>query len=593
MSDQKYCVGIDLGTTNTVVAFFSKEDESPRIEVLPIRQVIEPGVVEERNNLPSFAYQPLETERAQADFDLPWHRGKWVSGTFARDRGAEVPTRFIASAKSWLCQSGVDRKESFLPFKSDDDLELLSPFQLTVQYLKHIAGAWDAKMGTPLGDQDVVLTVPASFDEEARQLTEEAAREAGLSDMTILEEPQAALYAWLAQEGEAWREEVDKGDVILVCDVGGGTSDFSLIKVEENGGQLELERTAVGEHILLGGDNMDLALAYRAKAKMEEKKKLTAWQLRSLWFKARKVKEDLLGGQQERATFTVLGTGLKSLIGGTIKAEFEADEALSFLVDGFFPQTELDDLPAANGSHGVQEMGLPYASDAAITKHLAKFLIKQSETEGFKWPNRILFNGGVFNCEGLRQRVLQVVDAWGSRVQASPLEALNYQSLDDAVAKGAAYYAWSKTGKGIRIRAGIPRSVYIEVASSMPAIPGMPSPKKALCIAPFGMEEGSEIKLEGETFALRTGAPASFSFLSSTVRQEDEAGTDLEDWSEDELDGKNSMEVTLEKVDGLDGAVPVQLGAKVTEVGSLELFFFHEPSGQKWKLEYQVRDENS
>lgn len=589
MGDQRYCVGIDLGTTNTVVAFFSKDDEFPKIEILSIYQVIEPGVKEESHKLPSFAYQPLETEREQADFDLPWHDGKWVSGTFARDRGAEVPTRFIASAKSWLCQSGVNRKQPFLPFKSDDDLDSQSPFQITVQYLKHVAGAWHRKMGSNLGDQEVVLTVPASFDEEARLLTEEAAREAGLHDLTILEEPQAALYAWLSQEGDSWRDEVERGDVILVCDVGGGTSDFSLIKVEEENGNLELERTAVGEHILLGGDNMDLALAYQAKAKMEEKKKLSSWQLRSLWFMARKVKEDLLGGKEEKATFTVLGSGLKSLIGGTLKAEFDSNETLSFLVDGFFPKTELDDLPLDSAAHGVQEMGLPYAADAAITKHLAKFLIKQSETEGFRWPNRILFNGGVFNCDGLRERVVEVVNSWGERLQAGPIQSLRYQSLDDAVAKGAAYYSLSKTGKGIRIRAGIARSVYIEVASAMPAIPGMPTPKKALCIAPFGMEEGSEIHLEGESFALRTGAPAKFSFLSSTVRKEDSVGTDLDDWNEDEMDGHSSMEVHLEKVDGLEGAVPVQLRAKVTEVGSLELFFYHEESGQKWKLEYQVR----
>jgi len=306
---------------------------------------------------------------------------------------------------------------------------------------------------------------------------------------------------------------------------------------------------------------------------------------------ARKIKEDLLGGKQEKATFTLLGSGLRSLIGGTLKAEFDAEETLSFLMDGFFPKTGLEELPTENPSHGVQEMGLPYASDAAITKHLAKFLVRQSESEDFEWPNRILFNGGVFNCDGLRERVLQVIDSWGEGLQSPPIQQLQYKSLDDSVARGAAYYAWSRTGKGIRIRAGIPRSVYIEVASSMPAIPGVPPPKKALCIAPFGMEEGSEIQLEGETFALRTGAPVKFSFLSSTVRKDDSVGYDLEDWGEEEMDGHHSMEVSLEKVEGLEGAVPVQLRARVTEVGGLELFFFHEGSGQKWKLEYQLRGE--
>lgn len=586
-----YCVGIDLGTTNTVVSYFDQEADFPEIKILSIEQITEPGVRGERENLPSFAYQPLSTEREQSEFSLPWHDGAWVSGVYARDRGAEVPARFIASAKSWLCQNGIDRKENFLPFKSDEDLDAISPFAITVQYLQHLAGAWRSKMGSELGDQTVVLTVPASFDEEARHLTEEAAEQAGLSHLTILEEPTAALYAWLSSEGESWREEVEEGDVILVCDVGGGTSDFSLIRVKGEGGNLGLERTAVGEHILLGGDNMDLALAYRAKAKMEEKKKLTSWQLRSLWFKARQVKEDLLGGQQETATFTVLGAGLKKLIGGTLKAEFDAAEARQFLVDGFLPHCGIEDHPQEVDRAGVQEMGLPYASDAAITRHLAKFLAVQSESEGFQWPNKILFNGGVFNCEAMRERLLEVVGSWLSSVGEAPCVPLAYRSLDHAVSRGASYYSWTREGNGIRIRAGIPRSYYIEVASSMPAIPGMPPPRKAVCIAPFGMEEGSEVKLEKETFALRTGAPAHFSFLSSTNRQEDEPGEVLEDWDE-ELTTATGMETTLDAVEGQEGPVPVQLGARVTEVGTLELYFEHADSGRRWGLEYSVREDS-
>jgi len=286
----KYTVGIDLGTTNTVVSYFETNSDEPVIRLLPIQQLVGAGVIEDGEQLPSFLYQPLSQERSEFPSSLPWESGTWVGGRYARDRGAEVPHRFVASAKSWLCQSGVDRKKAFLPFGSEADVEKISPFEATCQYLRHVAGNWRSKMACLLSDQAVILTVPASFDEQARKLTEEAAKSLGLENLTILEEPLAALYAWVSNQGEGWRKEVQAGDVILVCDVGGGTSDFSLITVTDESGNLGLERTAVGEHILLGGDNMDLALAYQAKAKMEQSKKLTSWQLRGLWYQARKIK---------------------------------------------------------------------------------------------------------------------------------------------------------------------------------------------------------------------------------------------------------------------------------------------------------------
>ena len=588
----EFTVGIDLGTTNSVVSFFKNNEESPRIELLKIRQCVSAGVVEEREVLPSFLYHPLESERnAELSETLPWQKSHWTTGVYARDRGVEVPGRFIASAKSWLCQNNSDRKEPFLPYQSEDVDEKLSPFKATVMYLQHIAGCWQEVMGSGLGEQSVVLTVPASFDEEARKLTEEAARSAGIVDLIILEEPQAALYAWVAAHGDKWREEVEKDDVILVCDIGGGTSDFSLIKVVDQSGNLGLERTAVGEHILLGGDNMDLALAYQAKVKMEDKKKLNASQLRTLWFKARQVKEDILKGKTDKAQFTVLGTGLKKLIGGTIKAEFSPDEVKSILVDGFFPKCGVEDHPKEQVKSGVQEMGLPYASDPAITRHLARFLSRQSESEDFIWPTKILFNGGVFNCDAMRECLLSIINSWSEELGKSNIMPLNHSSLDNGVAKGASYYGWTRDGKGIRIRAGIPRSYYLSIESAMPAIPGMPAQQKAFCIAPFGMEEGSDIALTQKTFALTTGEPASFQFLSSTVRHDDGCGTILEDWNEDELEETSVMEVTLDAVPNVDNPVPVQLGAKVTETGTLELFFKHTNSEREWLLEYRVREE--
>jgi hypothetical protein len=346
----------------------------------------------------------------------------------------------------------------------------------------------------------------------------------------------------------------------------------------------------VGEHILLGGDNMDLALAYQAKAKMEEKKKLSSWQLRGLWYQARKIKEDILSGKTNNATFTVLGSGIKKLIGGTLKAEFSFDEINRTLTEGFFPACSIEDHPSETVRSGVKEIGLPYASDAAVTKHLARFIARNANKEDFKWPNKILFNGGVFNCEAMRERVTNVINSWLSEMGQELMEPLNYSSLDHSVALGASYYGWSRLGKGIRIRAGIPRSYYIEIESSMPAIPGFPAPKKACCIAPFGMEEGTDVALESETFALRTGEPVQFTFLASNLRQEDQSGEVIEDWDEDEIEEAQKMEITLDSEPGLESPIPVQLGAKVTEVGTLELYFKNPSTGKRWSLEYQVRE---
>jgi actin-like ATPase involved in cell morphogenesis len=588
-----YTVGIDLGTTNSVVSYFNEDDESPRIELLKIRQNIEAGLVEEREVLPSFLYYPLESEiEANLTEKFPWQNNNWIAGIYARDRGVEVPGNFVSSAKSWLCQSNVNRKDPILPFQSEECPEKVSPFEVSTIYLRTIAGCWREQMGSELGDQNIILTIPASFDEEAKKLTEEAAHAAGFHNLTLLEEPQAALYAWVASRNDDWRNEVEKDDVILVCDIGGGTSDFSLIKVVSDDGNLSLQRTAVGEHILLGGDNMDLALAYNAKVKMETGKKLNASQLRALWYKARKVKEDILNGKSEKAQFTVLGSGLKKLIGGTMKAEFSPEEVQNILVDGFFPECSLEDMPAEQSKAGVQEIGLPYASDAAITKHLARFIVRQMENPDFSWPSKLLFNGGVFNCDQMRNRLLNVINSWLHSVDQQSLTALNHSSLDNAVAKGASYYGWARLGKGIRIRSGISRSYYIQVESAMPAIPGMPAPQKAFCIAPFGMEEGSHIQLEGKSFALTTGIPASFQFYSSTIRHEDGGGTILEDWNEDELEETSAMEVTLDSVPGLDNPIPVYLGTYVTETGTLEIFFKHTESERQWQLEYSVREDS-
>ncbi len=596
MASHPYTVGIDLGTTNTVVAYVDNRAENSELQTLPILQITSPGVLERRLSLPSFLYAPLEAERngeKEKDFSLPWaEKPEWICGAYARDRGSEVPGRYISSAKSWLCQKGLDKKAPTLPFASEDDIGKRSPFQASLAILEHLKACWLIEKKCDLAEQEIILTIPASFDEEARRHTEEAARAAGLTDITLLEEPLAALYAWVQEQGDDWRQHVSPGDTILVCDIGGGTSDFSLVSVFDDSGKLGLKRSAVGEHILLGGDNMDLALAYQARKKIEENgKKLSSWQLRSLWFKCRILKEKLLSGQSNTERVTLLGGGSR-LIAGTLAAEFGQAEVRNFILDGFLPACQIDDLPQEREKGAVQEIGLPFASDAAITKHLARFLQLQQGSADFHWPNRILFNGGVFACNDIRERMLSVINQWLSKEGLEQASGLHHVSLDHAVALGAAYFGWGRNGKGIRIRAGLSRSYYLEIESSMPAVPGMPAITKAFCIAAFGMEEGSAVTLDQQPFALSIGTRARFNFLSSTARQEDPVGTTLEDWGE-EMETASAMETQLDNEEGLQSPVPVHLSARVSEVGTLELSFQHTKSERSWKLEYSVRQNPS
>ena len=434
----KYIVGIDLGTTNSVVSYTETDAEEPEIRLFEIPQLTAPGSVEERNSLPSFLYLPPTAEIGEGGLALPWAKKRdYAVGLYAQGRGAEVPDRVVTSAKSWLSHSGTDRTAAILPWASPDDVPQLSPVEVTARYLAHLREAWDATHpDQPLASQEVLVTVPASFDEVARELTLRAAREADLPDITLLEEPQAAFYAWIDTAGDAWREQVEVGDRILVCDVGGGTTDLSLIAVGERDGALELERVAVGDHILLGGDNMDLALAYRVSARLAEKgTKLDAWQFRGLIQSCRSAKEKLLDDSDpsDSVAVSILGRGRK-LVGGTLRFDITRADLDEALVDGFFPKVKLGDELAEQQRAGLQELGLPYASDPAVTRHIAHFLRKQS-ADADAMPTAILFNGGVMNAAPLRDRTLEVVTSWGAG-------ARNLDGADPhyAVARGAAYY---------------------------------------------------------------------------------------------------------------------------------------------------------
>ncbi len=613
MSDTRYAVGIDLGTTHCVMAAVdltaSDQDDVAQWTV-PIPQLTAPGAVEERPMLPSFLYLPHPDELRPDDRTLPWgEQPPFVVGELARAMGGRTPIRLVASAKSWLCHPGVDRRAAILPVEAPDEVERVSPLHASMRYLEHLRAAWDQHYpDAPMTEQDVVLTVPASFDPAARELTAEAAGAVGLGHLVLLEEPQAALYHWiLAARGE-WRKQVRVGDIILVIDLGGGTTDFSLIAVTERDGSLELVRVAVGDHILLGGDNMDLALAHAVRAKLAEQgTQLDPWQLQGLTHGCRNAKEILLGDAAVEAVPVVVPSRGSKLIGGTLRTELTRDEVARNLVEGFFPLVEAAARPASRARAALTKLGLPYAQDPAMTRHLAAFLARQvgatRDLAGFEdrlpadasflHPTAVLFNGGVFKARSLLDRTLEVLNGWLGAEGAPPVRLLEGADLDLAVARGAAYYGYVRRGRGVRIRGGTAKSYYVGVESAMPAVPGMEPPIEALCIAPFGMEEGTQAQLPPQEVGLVIGEPVRFRFFGSSVRRTDHVGAVLEEWAPEEIEELEEIEATLPAEGRQPGeVVPVRLHAAVTEVGTLRLEAVPRTGGETWKIEFDVRGEN-
>ena len=596
MSEPTYIIGIDLGTTNSVVAYTEAKTEvgkAPDIRVLEIPQLTDAGTIEKRSALTSSVLIPGKHDIPEESLQLPWDQNSQIAvGEFARERGTEIPHRMISSAKSWLCHTLVDRNKAILPWEGPDEDLKMSPVAASSAILRHVRDAWNFTMANEdeslkIENQDILLTVPASFDAVARDLTVKAAEMAGLANITLLEEPQAAFYAWIESSGEQWREKVKKDDRILVCDVGGGTSDFSLISVSEEEGELVLERIAVGNHLLIGGDNIDLALAYVVFKRMFKKgKRLDSWQMRSLWHSCRKAKEKILGNPQvDNYPVTILGKG-KSLIGGTKKTSLTRDEIGDVIMNGFFPRCLGTASPAEENKVGIKEVGLSYEADPAITHHLAHFL---SSGGKIKPPTAVLFNGGVMKSEPVRKHVMNVISSWVKPETNAPgIREIESGDFDLTVARGAAYYGLARRGRGVRIRGGLNRTYYIGVAASLPAVPGMPAPIKALAVAPFGMEEGTDAMLSDQEFVLVVGEPVKFDLLGSSVRLQDSVGTIVDDWEED-IEEITTMETTL---DGEPGSViPVFLEVKATEIGTLELWCVsRENSEQRWKLEFNVRE---
>lgn len=606
---QRFSVGIDLGTTHCVLSYLdlihSEEGDKIVQEVMAIPQLTAPGTVENKAQLPSFVYLAHEAEMTSGDKALPWtEEPAFLLGEIARNMGGKTPIRLVSSAKSWLCHAGVDCKKPILPADAPDEIERISPFQATCAYLQHLRAAWEHQFPDyPLAEQDLTITVPASFDPAARELTVEAARAEGLTQAILLEEPQAALYSWIEKSEGDWRHHAKVGDIILVVDIGGGTTDLSLIAVTQQNGNLELTRVAVGDHILLGGDNMDLALAYTVKAKIEkEGKRLEPWQVQALTHSCRDAKEKIFTQPELNSIPLVIASRGSSLMAGTLRAELTREEVNQVLLEGFMPTVAVSDRPINRTRAGLRTAGLPYAQDAGITRHLAAFLAKQlsatadlsdisiSEQATFLHPTAVLFNGGVLKADVFADRLMEVLNSWLTAENAPTARLLSGADLDLAVARGAAYYGFVRKGKGVRIKGGTAACYYVGIESAMPAIPGLAPEIEALCLAPFGMEEGTEVELPDDEFGLIIGEPVRFRFFASKNRREDTAGTRLEYWQDNELEELAEIELTLPE-DGhkIGEVVPVHLRSAVTEVGTLELHAVSQRTAARWKIEFEVR----
>ena len=610
----RYIVGIDLGTTNSAVAFVDTQRSPWRVENFPVLQLVAPGQLERRDSLPSFHYQPADSEFADGDaLRLPWMRQPpdHVVGAFARDHGAQVPSRLIVSAKSWLCHTGVDRTQDLLPWQGAADVARLPPVEVSARYLKHVRAAWDAAHGNhPLAEQDIVVTLPASFDEVARELTVDAASRAGLQRVVLIEEPQAAFYHWIDQHRDDWERLVQPNQKILVCDIGGGTSDFTLILARREGERqpIQFQRVAVGDHLILGGDNLDLALAQHVEAKIAPGGgRLEARQWDMLWRQCRQVKETLLAKSGPESVSISLSQTGRRLIGGSLQCEVTREEVRDLLLDGFFPVVELDDEPGKPQS-GFQEFGLPYAPDPAVTRYLAAFLKAHrhgytpddvetdaepaAETAGLDpaRPDIVLFNGGVFHSPLIRERVLQAIGNWfrGESGEAWTPLVLDNDRLDLAVARGAAYFGMARRGEGVRIASGLARSYYVGVQRQRDG----QFVNSALCLVPAGAEPGEEFELSRD-FQLQVASPVEFPLFVSSTRLTDPAGA-LLDIDLEQLRPLAPIRTVLQTRERGGAAIRVRLHARITEIGTLELWCHERDAGgerspRRWRLQFDVR----
>lgn len=604
ISSSRFCVGIDLGTTNSVLSYVDTQSDNPIPQTLSIPQLVAPGETASLLSLPSFIYLPEDGEIDLKLLKLPWQKsGENIAvGSFALDMSAKSPDKVVSSSKSWLCCDKIDRHSPCLPVCPEGaNMRQISPVEAATLILNHLKQAWNHLMASKdasnrLENQEVIITVPASFDAIARDLTVEAANALDLH-FTLLEEPQAAFYSWLAHNQESWRKQVEDGDVVLVCDIGGGTSDFSLIAVMGEEGDLTLQRLAVGDHTLLGGDNMDLTLAYTISTKLKKERgiSLNQRQFAALTHSCRKAKEAFGSGNTDDQELVILGTG-SGLVGGTITTKISYDDLKNAILDGFFPSCAISDKPSVSRHSGLRTMSLDYAADPSFTRHLASFLERHSfhdDNGNTLLPGVVLFNGGVTKPALFRDRIVETIQSWHGE-NASDVVVLQQDDSDQAVAMGAAWYSYVKRIGGIRIKAGSPRSYYIGVESSMPAIPGMEPPLEALCVVNFGLEEGSSVTIDAQGLALVVGEPTEFRFFSSTVRHDDKIGNRIDANDCPDLVELPPLQVMLTRSeeDSSVNLIPVKLRTDLTDIGTLQLWCEEIKGENSWKLEFDIRSDS-
>ncbi len=612
----RYIIGIDLGTTNTAMAYVERRRmQAPTVTPQPVAQRVSEHQVAERRTMPSFLYLPGEHELPQQALSLPWTDDvSTVVGEFARSQGARVPTRLVTSAKSWLCHPRADRSGPILPWDAPPDLARVSPVEASARYLAHLRDAWDHTFGRTarFREQEIVLCVPASFNEVARELTVRAASLAGLDDITLLEEPQAAFYAWLERHREQWLTELADARRILVCDIGGGTTDFTLIDVDQGTASSgsatpRLRRAAVGEHLMLGGDNMDLALAHVVEQALGARYDPRSWGV--LVAECRSAKERLLAADAPEEYAVTIAGGGRRLLAGLASVPLPREDVRQIIVDGFFPFTPYDEDPTVARRSALSEWGLPYASDAAVSRHLARFLRHQGHIQDPTGiPDVVLFNGAALEPAVLRDRVLDLLGTWAGR---RPRQ-LPHPDLDLAVARGAAWFGWVRQHGGLRIGGGMARAYYVGVAAG--------EAPRAACLIPRGLEEGHDIEIAEPEFRVVVDRPVAFPLYASSVRLGDEPGSivDLDSGGDFEalpplasvLGTKRSKRHSEEPAPDVEAPldepaeIPVHLRARVTEIGTLELWCVakqaertgEEESAatpQKWRLQFQVRGDQT
>ncbi|CAE6933532.1 Chaperone protein HscA [Paraburkholderia nemoris] len=630
VKQKRYSVGIDLGTSNTVLAYAAVG--SQEIRVFEIDQLVSLGEVAARPLLPSVRYHAAPGELSAGDLQLPWRAPDnavdragesqqdppVVIGRLARALGGQVPGRLVASAKSWLSHASVDRVAPILPWGAADDVRKVSPVEASASYLAHVRAAWNQRFpDAPLEAQDVVLTVPASFDEGARALTVEAARMAGLPTLRLLEEPQAAFYDWLFHHRDSLATELSNTRLVLICDVGGGTTDLTLIEVRMRDGEPKLTRIGVGNHLMLGGDNMDLALAHRVEARLpqagNERTRLSAASLSQLVERCRGAKEQLLGPDApESASITLLGAGSK-LIGGARTAQVTREEVEQIIVDGFFPAVASNERPGRPRG-AIVEFGLPYATDAAVTRHIAAFLNRfaaqslralgsapdsaapssdagEVQDEPLPVPDTLLLNGGVFRAEALAQRLSSTLGTW----RGEALNVLHNDNPDVAVARGAVAYALARAGQAPKIGGGSARSYFLVLDETGDGARDAEPTQRGICLLPRGTEEGHEIRIEDRTFALRLGHPVRFHLASSSADTIYQPG-EMADLAQGDFVRLPPI-ATIVQPRGAStarGETAVQIATSLTEVGTLEVHCIElDNPAQRWLLEFQLRREDA